>query len=83
MGLEHLDNNHLYQVFEIPLKYCPNSLSYQYISEKPIINVIISDYKAYGISRSMQQRTDGDPVNLSKACYWNSFWKVFLLQLLG
>jgi len=25
----------------------------------------------------MQQRTDGDPVNLSKACYINGFWGVF------
>jgi len=31
----------------------------------------------------MQQRTDGDPVNLSKACCCNSFWEVFFLALKG
>jgi hypothetical protein len=52
-------------------------LPYQYISEKLIINFIIRDCEAYGISRSMQQRTDGDPVLPIKMLAKTGFWWVF------
>ena len=56
---------------------CRTIMQDQNSNENPVIQAVIGVLWDYGISRSMQQRTDGDPVLPIKMLAKTGFWWVF------